>query len=402
MVLTRLILLGSFLGVLSLSAADIRIVGEGRGEAVPVSIEDFRFERGDASAVFRDTLETNLSRWGWFRRSDAQHASYYLRGQSRETARAFVVDVEALSRRTGRTIYRERFREDASEARMLALRIIDGLTEAIHEVPGVASTRVAFIGSADGQQDLYTIGADGHDMMQLTRDGVPSFRPSWHPTRDVIFYTSFVRGFPDVYRVDLEAGRRSVVSREAGINAGASVSPDGRRLALILSRDGNPEVYIRDKSDGSLTRITYTPHNAEASPVWSPDGRQLAFVSDMQGGPHVFVVSSEGGRPRRISRGGSQNVTPDWGPDGRLVYSSRRRGRFQLVVYDPATEEETQITDGAVDHENPSWGRDGRHIVYARRDGRISTLHILDTQTNGQIRLTTRPGDWYFPAWSHR
>ena len=381
--------------------ADIQVVGVGRDQAVPVGLQELRVGRDDASSIFMETLQANLNRWGWFRVRDAGGASYMLRGTARESGGTFHVDVQAVDTRTGRNVYRQRFREDASEARMVALRLVDGLTEAVHRVPGVASTRIAFVGSVDGRQDLYAIGADGLEMLQLTGDGVPSFRPAWHPRDNVIFYTSFVRGFPDVYRIDLGAGRRSVVSREAGINAGASVSPDGRRLALILSRDGNPEVYVREKRDGALTRITHTPHHAEASPVWSPDGRQLAFVSDMQGGPHVFVVSSEGGRPQRISRGGSQNVTPDWGPDGRLVYSSRRRGRFQLVIYDPRSGQETQITDAPVDHENPSWGRDGRHLVYARRDGRISVLYLLDTQTNNQIRLTTRPGDWYFPAWSH-
>ena len=382
--------------------ADIQVVGVGRDQAVPISLQEFRPGTDETSRLFMQVLRTNLDRWGWFRVHEGGAASYVLRGTARLTGRAFLVEVEAVDVRTSRPVYSQRFRQEPSEARTVALRLADALTEAIHRVPGVASTRIAFVGSSDGKQDLYMIGADGHGMLQLTRDGVPSFRPVWHPGGTLIYYTSFLRGFPDIYRVDLENNRRSVVSREAGINAGASVSPDGQRLALVLSRDGNPEVYVRQQSDGRLTRITRTPHHAEASPVWSPDGRQIAFVSDLQGGPHVFTVSSEGGRPQRVSRSGSQNVSPDWGPDGRIVYSSRRHGRFQLVVYDPTNGTETQISDAPVDHENPSWGRDARHIVYARRDGRISSLYLLDTRTGSQVRLTTRLGDWYFPAWSRR
>jgi len=380
--------------------ADIRVVGVGGDQAVPVSLHEWRSGPDQESQLFLQVLRVNLDRWGWFRVVDGAHTSVHIRGSARASGRTFTVEVDAVDARTNRSLYRARFREDVSEARNVALRVADGLTEAMHRVPGVAATRIALIGTISGKQDLYTIGADGQDMMQITRDGVPAFRPSWDPRAKAIYYTSFVRGFPDVYRVDLEGGRRSVVSREAGINAGASVSPDGRRLALILSRDGNPEVYVREQADGRLTRITRTPHHAEASPVWSPDGRQLAFVSDMQGGPHVFVVPSDGGQPQRISRGGSQNVSPSWDPDGRIIYSSRRLGRFQLVVYDPATGQETQITDAPVDHENPSWARDGRHLVYARRDGRISSLYLLDTRTGSQVRLINRPGDWYFPAWS--
>jgi TolB protein len=393
--------IGSLLFCASLAmGADVRIVGVGGDQAVPVSLQAFQAGSDQESALFLEVLRMNLDRWGWFRVVEGGNASVQIKGSARAAGRNFAVDVEAVEVRTGRSVYRQRFREELSEARSVALRVADGITEAIHSVPGVAATRIAFIGTVGGKQDLYTIGADGQAMMQITRDGTPAFRPSWDTRANAILYTSFVRGFPDVYRLDLDGGRRAVVSREAGMNAGASVSPDGRRLVLVLSRDGNPEIYVRDLSDGRVTRITRTPHNAEASPVWSPDGRQIAFVSDMQGGPHVFVVSSEGGQPQRISRGGSQNVSPSWGPDGRIMYSSRRLGRFQLVVYDPKSGLETQITDAPVDHENPSWARDGRHVVYARRDGRISTLYLLDLRSNGQIRLTTRPGDWYFPAWS--
>lgn len=381
-------------------SADIKIVGEGKTQAVPISTQAFHAGASESASLFLHIVRVNLDRWGWFRVSDAASASYALQGGITISGSQFSVDANVVNVRTGRSVIRQRLRGETSELRMVALNFVDALTEAIHEVPGVASTRIAFVGALHGGKDLFMVGADGEAMMQLTQDAVPCFGPSWHPRQDVLYYTSFVRGFPDIYRLDIERGRRSVVSRESGINAGTSVSPDGNRLALILSRSGNPEVYIRQQPKGELTRVTHTAHFAEASPDWSPDGRNLVFVSDMQGGPHLFVVSADGGKPRRISRSGSQNVSPDWGPDGRIIYSSRRYGRFQLVVYHPQTGEEKQLTTAPVDHENPSWGRDGRHVVYAKRDGRISSLYIMDTQTGTEIRLTTRAGDWYFPAWS--
>jgi TolB protein len=382
-------------------AADIQIVGEGKTAAVPIRTTEFRAGASDAEALFLHIVRVNLDRWGWFRVSDGDAASYSLQGGITVAGDRFSLDARVMDVRTGRSVFRKRMQDDVSNIRMTALTLVDGITEAIHDVPGVAATKIAFVGSVQGRKDLFMVGADGQAMMQLTQDAVPCFRPSWHPQKDVLYYTSFVRGFPDIYQLDIERGMRSVVSKESGINAGTSVAPDGNRLALILSRSGNPEVYIRAQPQGALTRITRTAHFAEASPDWSPDGRNLVFVSDMQGGPHLFTISSEGGgNPRRISRSGSQNVSPDWGPDGRIIYSSRRYGRFQLVVYDPETGEESQLTTAPVDHENPSWARDARHVVYAKRDGRISALYIMDTHTGTEIRLTTRAGDWYFPAWS--
>jgi Tol biopolymer transport system component len=170
--------------------ADVRVVGAGSDQAVPVSLRAFSVESDAASALFLQTLHSNLDRWGWFRVTDGASEAYALQGRAGLSGRSFVVTVEAVDARTGRAVYSERFREDPADARAVALRLQDGLTEAIHRVPGIASTRIAFAGSVNGSKDLYLIAADGQDLVQLTRDGVPCFRPAWSPDAKSLFYTS--------------------------------------------------------------------------------------------------------------------------------------------------------------------------------------------------------------------
>lgn len=383
-------------------AQDIRITGAGEDVRVAVSLDGLQ-GRGDRGVrEFLGQLEEDLNRWGWFVVAPANQASVLLRGEVRGGAGQMDVQVEASQPVTGRVYLRERYRGDAGDAAMLAHRVSDALVAAIHGAKGVASTRIAFAGALAGKKDLFVIGASGREFLQLTRDGVPCFSPAWSPDAGTIFYTSFVRRFPDLYRVDLGSYRRSVVSQSPGMNAGAAVSPDGRLLALVLSRDGNPEVYTLHLDSGRLTRVTRTPHAAEASPSWSPDGRRLAYVSDGAGSPQIWMTGVSGGQARRLTFRGRENVSPDWGPDGRLVYSSRRGGNYQLVVMDPDVGQETVLTTEPVNHESPSWARDGRHLVFSRESGRRSDLYILDTLLGTQIRLTTLAGDWYFPAWSAR
>ncbi len=398
----RLLMLWGLLSAACIHAQDIRITGAGTDMAVPISVQGLQAGDDDASRIFLHTLQVNLNRWGWFRVvPQPQQATIILRGQLRTQRNSLRIDCEVHHTGNGKRLLSERWREEIDQARPAALRLADAITEAVHGTPGIAATRIAFVGNQNGQKDLFLIDADGERMAPLTGDKVPCFGPAWGPEGNTLYYTSYVRGFPDIYRVELDSRQLTVVSREAGLNIGASVSPDGQRLALVLSRDGNPDVYVRRLADsGKPTRITRTPHAAEASPVWSPDGQHLAFVSDMQGNPHVFLIPSKGGKPQRISMRGNENVSPDWGPDGRIVYSSKRLGRYQLCLYDPRTGQETQITQTPVHHESPAWARDGRHIVYARREGRTSTLYILDSRTGTQIRLTPQAGDWYFPNWS--
>ncbi|NIY17521.1 MAG: biopolymer transporter Tol, partial [Nitrospinaceae bacterium] len=120
-----------------------------------------------------------------------------------------------------------------------------------------------------------------------------------------VYYTSLVGGFPDVYRIDLQSRKRTRVARHPGLNTGGVVSPDGRKLALILSRDGNPELYVQQLPAGRLTRLTRTTHAAEASPSWSPDGSQIVYVADTSGSPQLYILSARGGQARRVTFRGS-------------------------------------------------------------------------------------------------
>ena len=98
------------------------------------------------------------------------------------------------------------------------------------------------------------------------------------------------------------------------MNTGASWSPDGSKIAVTLSKDGNPEIYVISAGDGSvLTRITDNKA-IDTSPAWSPDGASIAIVSDREGGPQIFVAPAGGGAAKRVSKNGSYNTTPAWSP----------------------------------------------------------------------------------------
>ncbi|MEI6890638.1 MAG: hypothetical protein V5783_00575 [Pontiella sp.] len=84
------------------------------------------------------------------------------------------------------------------------------------------------------------------------------------------------RGFPNVFIT----GRSDPLSSHGGLNASGAISPDGKSMAVILSKDGNPELYLKSlRFGGRLTRLTRTRPGIEASPCWSPDGNHLVYVS---------------------------------------------------------------------------------------------------------------------------
>jgi TolB protein len=381
-------------------AIDIPIVGEGGTGKISMSLRGLKVGKGAAEKQFYSVLKADLTRSGWFAVVDKPTATVLVNGSCSLSGGRLSAACEVKNGNSGRRYLSRGFTEKPTRSRALAHAVADAIVEAVKKVPGIASSRIVLIGSKGGKKDLFICGSDGEDIKQLTRDGTPCLSPSWGPKAESLYYTSFHRGYPDVYKVHLATGQRSRLVSYPGINAGADLSQNGQSMALALSKDGNPELYVRDMRSDRLTRLTKTKFAAEASPSWSPDGKRIAFVSDSTGSPQIYIISSSGGKAKRVTFRGNENVSPDWGPDGRIAYSSRRQGRYHICVMDPDKKTDAQVTSDYVDHESPSWAPDSRHIVFARTEGYRSDVYVLDTLGDAQVRLTQFQGDWYAPCWA--
>lgn len=385
--------------LIPLHAEDIAIIGEG-ADKVSISIDTLSVTQAKSVQTFRQILEADLVRSGWFKIVPSTVASIIVSGQCKISGPSLLADCEVQNRTTGKSYLRRSFSGNSTAPHILAHKVADEIVDAVKHVRGIASCRIVMVGARAGQKDLYICGTDGNNLIQLTRNGNPCFSPSWSPDGANIIYTSMHRGFPDIYEISLATGKRNRITSYPGMNAAGEMSPDSRNIAVTLSKDGNPELYIKSLRRGKLTRLTRTRYAAEASPSWSPDGKRIVFVSDQSGSPHLYVIDRNGRKSKRITFRGNENVSPEWGTNGKIVYSSRRLGRYQICIYDPQSRKETQITSDYVDHEDPSWTPDGRHIVYARTERYHSDLYLLDTMGDPQVRLTKSGGEWYFPACS--
>lgn len=389
-----------FVGGIAMAQSDIMIVKEG-AKKISLDLSGIKVPVGSVGAMFRQTLENDLKRSGWFDIAPAGRAAIVVRGLFSQSGSLASCSCEVINTASGQVFFRRAFKGNSKNIRRLAHSVADAVVLAVKKVPGIASTRIAMVGAHGARKDIYLCDSDGHNMTKVTSQGAICISPNWWPDAKSIAYTSFHKGFPDLYRLDFMNNKRSKLSSFSGINTGACISPDGRRMALVLSKDGNPDLYVMDLHSKRLVRLTRTPHAAEASPSWSPDGSKIVYVSDSSGSPQLYIVSNRGGRAKRISFRGRENVSPDWGKDG-IAYSSRRSGRYQICVYDPADGQSIQLTKEYIDHESPSWAPDGRHIVYVRTVNYNADLYILDTMGDSPIRLTNMSGDWYAPAWSKK
>ena len=271
-------------------------------------------------------------------------------------------------------------------------RFADDITQALAGVRGIASTKIAFVGTRSGKKEIYTCDADGSNLVQLTHDGTISVSPGISPDGSSLVYTGYQSGYADVYRITLASGARTRIIKYPGTNSGAKFSPDGGRIAVTLSKDGNPEIYVTGSGGGSPRRITHTP-GVESSPTWSPDGAELIYSSDDGGTPQLYRVSAGGGSPQRLSTGFGYNTAPSWSPDGKKVaFNTRSGGSFSVAIMDIGGGSVRTAAEG----EGPVWGADSRHLIFASG----SSLVMLDTQTGTRTTLVTGARKISEPTWS--
>ena len=103
--------------------------------------------------------------------------------------------------------------------------------------PGFFGGKIAFIGGSHGIGEVYVTDLFFGSVRRLTSDRAASLLPRFSPDGRYILYTGyFSSGFPDVFRIDRLTGERTVFASFRGSNSGATYSPNGTEVTLVLSR----------------------------------------------------------------------------------------------------------------------------------------------------------------------
>lgn len=382
-----------FTALLCLAAAS-RVLGQNeinlermqsRIDPVPIQLEGFT---GETLAVLSFDLEV----MGW-EVVPSGKGQFALVGDNNNGLRGRLTDRVG----GGATLFSRQY--SSGTARQQAHALANAVVEKVFRQKGIAHTKIAFRNRKPGGNfEIFVGDYDGYRSQAVTRDQSNVAAPAWVPGQLKLFYTSYKLRNPDIFSHDLKSGRRVAVSRHSGLNTSAAITSDGRKLAMILSKDGNPELYVSNIDGTGLRRLTNT-REEEACPAWSPDGRQICFTSASRGGARLFLMDSNGGSMTRLNAAGASGVfsEPDWSPDGQWIAFTAQIGRkHHICIVDAGGGEAAVLPEG----EDPSWAPNSRNIIFMRQKNGRKILSILDVPTKRVKDVPQIMGTSSQPAWA--
>jgi TolB protein len=301
-----------------------------------------------------------------------------------------------------RLIASKKFEVPAAQPRRLAHKIADEVVLQFTGELGIADTKIAFVRGPRGAKEIVVADYDGAGAVPTTKNGSINLSPVWSPDARSIAYTSYQRGYPDLYRAfPFERRPHQTLAAFPGINTSPAFSPDGRNLALTLSKDGNPEIYVLNVATGAFRRLTRHA-GIDTEPTWSPSGREIAFISDRSGVGQVFVMDSEGANVRQLTSGPNLHTQPRWSPKGDTILFTLRAGTHDIWAVNPDGSNARRLTSGPGDNQGSTWAPNGRHILF--QSNRLGQWQIFSMLADGseQSQVTRSGGEHTSPSWSPR
>ena len=174
-------------------------------------------------------------------------------------------------------------------------------------------TRLAVTRSKQGNPDIYVVDIATGRQRRLTTHVAIDTEASWLPGGNDIVFTSDRGGGPQIYKMNVGGGTPKRLTFGMGsYNAKASVSPDGKRLAIVNGGGNGYRIGVLNLKDDSFEILTKS--RLDESPSFAPNGAMIIYATMGRRGTELAAVSVDGRVRQRLGVQQGEIREPAWGP----------------------------------------------------------------------------------------
>ena len=153
---------------------------------------------------------------------------------------------------------------------------------------------------------------------------------TWSPNSHQLAFIGTGQGQSDLYVIDVQTGERRQLTGTPEREDYPSWSPDGQRIAFSTKYRNQFDIKIYDLTKDVAHTAISSPTD-DLWPQWLPESNKLLFVSTRDKINDLFVYHLDEGREFRLTRSLSGIMNPALSPDGRqIVFNTYFKGRSFL------------------------------------------------------------------------
>jgi serine/threonine-protein kinase len=172
------------------------------------------------------------------------------------------------------------------------------------------------------------------------------------------------------------------------------LSPDGKRVIIDRTVQGNRDVWLIDFVRGGMTPFTSNAA-ADGFPVWFPNGNQIAFETNRNGDFDIYVKALDGtGQEQPLVEGPGQQWPEDVSSDGKFLLFFDEDDLWALPL---GSDDHTPFKVAA--GHSGQFAPDGRWVAFGTTEsGRAEVVVQSFPEPFGRWPVSIRGGMW--PRWS--
>ena len=259
----------------------------------------------------------------------------------------------------------------------------------------LAMMELAFVAGWDGDDDVYTISADGASLRQFTDNPGADVNPFWSGDGQQLAFVIGALENPRLYVSQADGSTGHIVAPELEVTTlQADLSPRGDLVAFRNLED----LYAVNILSGEATLLTPGPDINPGNPTFSPDGTKLLFTADdaVRDSDALFVVNADGTGLTKLTTVVKSVHQPAWHPAGdkilfELIETPSEGVALHVVSLDGSVQKLPIVP--VYRASSAAWSPDGSMIGYIFG---LSVLgpsgDIFDTLEKNVLKVATADG----------
>ena len=383
--------------------APFEIVGDSNNVDISKIIRDNLNRSGQFNALSTEALITNQIDFSFWKEHKKDAVVFgKIEQVSSKVYNVYIYIYDVFSEKS---LYQKKIRVHNSGFRRIAHFLSDKIYYVLLGQKGSFDTRLSYVTVIENKNGgrtykLQISDSDGYNPQTVVRSSNPILSPAWSKDQKKLAYVSFKNNRSEVFVMTPFLKTIPIkLPKFDGIASSPTWHPDGKSIALTLSKSGNKDIYLYDFESKPIPLTTNIAIDTEAS--FSPDGSKIAFTSNRTGQVQVYIKNLKSAKISRATFEGRYNAKPVFSPDGKDLALIHRVGKdYRLALLDIASRDLTVMTQNKSD-ESPYFSPNGGMIIYSTNRDNKGILSIISLHNNQTVELMQKEGEVREPSWSN-